>query len=444
MKTKRKEESPLIFSNQAQLQENLRKWFGSNFQGTSCCMVCVYESETTLRNFGLESGENEPRATRVLIVFAGLPIDLNAMGLWREWAVGCGAYEICMDYVSDNPEKTDFESVLNKHCDKWFHSCPAPDKPGLELGQWVTMPKGQTAKDDPSLVTMMFGSMGELLTEVDVVARRFSKAISSMAGKDRYLKEIDSLLSRKKLSTRNSADLEIGNITDQLPKLLLLGDSGVGKTLITAYLNERCGLKGRHLHISIPEYIGKEDMFEYTLFGYAAGNYTGGRPDGDHGLLLERIGGVVFLDEIGEANAAIQAKLLTFLDHYHIRPRGWVGDPFYCPILVVAATNRDLEEKESGKPLFRRDLLARFTDVHTIPPLRERKQDFAFILDCLLQRESMNPDQAIKEIGQEAMQFLIEHDFRKGNFRELEDMFRRACKIALREKRHFLVRSDFE
>ena len=94
--------------------------------------------------------------------------------------------------------------------------------------------------------------------------------------------------------------------------------------------------------------------------------------------------------------------------------------------------------------LFRNDLFRRFTDVLPIPPLRERKQDFEFILDCLLQRESLNPGGFITQIGTETLAFLKKNDFEKGNFRELEDLFRNACRTANKEDRPYLVRSDFE
>lgn len=88
------------------------------------------------------------------------------------------------------------------------------------------------------------------------------------------------------------------------------------------------------------------------------------------------MGGVVFLDEIGTANATIQAKLLAYLDDYTVRPRGWTSDPFDCPTLVVAATNRTLDELKTPE-IFRADLLARFTDIEEVPSVARENRGSA-------------------------------------------------------------------
>jgi DNA-binding NtrC family response regulator len=68
--------------------------------------------------------------------------------------------------------------------------------------------------------------------------------------------------------------LDIPERVDLLPRLLLRGETGVGKTLVARYLHNRSGSGERLLRIPIPEYLGKEDMFEYDLFGYMRGAYT--------------------------------------------------------------------------------------------------------------------------------------------------------------------------
>lgn len=442
--------NPALFANAEGLVEKLIGWVGDQFKGNSIILVCVSGNARPVVFPFAEMGQDW-RFTRALVLFERLPIDLEVVGLWREWVMQRGAWDLRMAFLHDGVNEASIKNVIETNCDGWFEAPPSRENLGIKRGACVRMPAKTTVKDDPSLLTMMFGSMGEFLTQVEVVACRFREAVNKGLRKDKavkYLKEIDELLAGKaKSGVLVPGPLGVEDRTDHLPRLLLRGESGVGKTLIASYLHNKTGLEARSfrpLHISIPEYLGKEDMFEYTLFGYAEGNYTGGKQGGDHGLLLHNVGGVVFLDEIGEANASLQAKLLTFLDHYKVRPRGWLGDPFYCPVLVVAATNRDLEEVVDGKPIFRRDLIARFTDRHRIPALRDRMEDLPFILDCLLQRESMNPEGRVQEIGQDAVAFLKSKTFEAGNFRELEDLFRSACHKAHRECRSYLVKADLE
>ena len=449
-----------VFGNRHELATSATTEFAESLRGRKACILLISDNA----NQGDKAFEFPDLGwvKRMVVVFTGRPVHLKTIESWRDWATDKmpGLLDLRMAFVVEHQTK-DVLNAVRTTCVEWFAERTAPEGVGLERRTWVRMPDEITAKDDPSLLTMMFGSMGKLLTGLEVAARSFKSAVGSRshgAEREAYLRRINELLARGGPQTKSGAtatskpsaksakpDLGLGNITDRIPKVLLLGDTGVGKTLIASYLHKRSGLLDSPLHISIPEFIGKEDMLEYKLFGYAAGNYTGGKPEGDHGLLLENVGRVVFLDEIGEANAEIQAKLLTFLDHFYVRPRGWLEDPFYCPVLIVAATNRNLHEKtRRGMRLFRNDLFRRFTDVLPIPPLRERKQDFEFILDCLLQRESLNPGGFITQIGTETLAFLKKNDFEKGNFRELEDLFRNACRTANKEDRPYLVRSDFE
>lgn len=442
-------DEPMIFANRKGLAAQIVAWVGDKFKHTPIVLICVSNNAGPGNDdFNFPDPKNMADFVRALVIFEGIPIDLDAIGAWRNWVMNKGAWDLRIAFLQELFTEESLKKTLEVNCKSWFMPQPEPETRKFKVGDYVQMPKEITEKDDPALLTMMFGSMGTLLTQVEVVARRFKAAISNKKLLEdkikKYHAQIDALLAGKpKPAFSKPDDLGVEGQTDHLPRLLLRGASGVGKTLIARYLHASSGLEGRPLHISIPEYLGKEDMFEYTLFGYAAGNYTGGRPEGDHGLLLHNVGGVVFLDEIGEANSVLQAKLLTFLDHYKVRPRGWLGDPFYCPVLVVAATNRDLEKKVNGEPLFRKDLLARFTDRHPIPALRERMGDLPFILDCLLQRTSINPNRWIEEIGQQAFEFLKTSTFEEGNFRELEDLFRSACQRAIRDARHYLVKADF-
>lgn len=307
---------------------------------------------------------------------------------------------------------------------------------------------------------------GGQLQRVDLMSKVFKRIKEIKAGKSQ---QVDAALSKMHeaigkcfldYATRSDSkeilesrkDLKV-NLT-AFPKILLCGESGVGKTLLANYIQNIISLKRKISRISIPEFLNKEDFFEYAMFGYVKGAYTGARDSGRHGLLMESIGNVIFLDEIGEASPTIQAKLLAYMDDYRVRPRGWEGEPFYCPVLIIAATNRDLKAMaEEGR--FRKDLLARFTDIEHIPPLRERLESIDLIIDILMQRDDINPRRDnhdldtkngrwIDVIEPEALLKLRYKDYREGNFRELEEVLRRACRVTHRDGRTRMRAHDIQ
>ncbi len=378
--------------------------------------------------------------TNILIVFVGLPVAIEALAAWRVWAITRGAMDVVLECVSGDIQNDMLLSFVASKLDKWRRRVVAREPVGLGVHSHIIMAADALQKDDPDLLTMMFGRMGELITRIDLIRRRFENASLALDdAKTGYLESIDALLREDNPSPEQSTPrIACDNRVDHLPRLLLRGESGVGKTLIARHLQ---GNGRRPVRVVIPEYLGKEDAFEYDLFGYVSGAYTGGREAGSRGLLLENLGGVVFLDEIGEANPTIQAKLLAYLDDYRVRPRGWQYQPFYCPTLIVAATNRNLDELVASGD-FRGDLLARFTDEETIPPLRERTESLPYILDCLLQRESINCGGAIQELGSAALDMLLRHEYKRGNFRQLEDLLRGACERARRDGRDQVCVND--
>jgi hypothetical protein len=369
---------------------------------------------------------------------------------WRDWASDRGAWEVQVAFLQffSGPDEERYKRIF-RLCKSWSGPIPEKETPAVRKEQFVRMTAERKDRNLATLLTMTLGSMGELLTRVEVLARRFKGSLPTDKGKPdtkeikTYLAQIEGLL---KGGRRQGGELPLfkkSESPDGLPKLLLRGDSGVGKSLIAEYLHAKTGWGGRPLRISIPEFLGKEDMFEYELFGYCKGAYTGGKDEGSLGLILRNAGRVVFLDEIGEASVYLQAKLLAFLDDYKVRPRGWEEEPFFCPVLIVAATNKDLEQMVATNE-FRGDLLARFTSRLTIPSLHERIDDLPFILDCLLQRPAMNSGGKIVEIGQQAFDSLKTLNYNEGNFRELENLFRKACERAARDGRDYIVKADVE
>ena len=405
--------------------------------------------------------------SRVLFLFTSLPVSMETIENWKTWVFDNKISEYRMDFLRVGEfSKSYVEGRILRHCRNWDKKKPEkeadPDERWKSIGGLVNLStsdrsgrdtnnRGLCTKDAPELLTATFGSMGELMMRIHNVGNRFKMALDNVAGPE-----------SDKKNDENADGLDIANRQKEIaallefpgrhsespktewpvdfPKLLLYGETGVGKTLVSRYLHKQISGDGRPLRISIPEFIGKEDYLEYSLFGYAKGTYTGGLQSGSSGLLVENMGKVVFLDEIEEANNTIQAKLLAFMDDYLVRPRGWRHEPFYCPVLIVAATNCSVVELQ--KRHFRRDLLNRFTDIETIPPLRERKESMDFIIDCLLQQDRINQKMMIKQIGRYALARLKGYSYEKGNFRELEDVLRNACVAARRDGRDYLCECD--
>lgn len=434
-----------IYAVDKSRKEQVSEWVGDIFsqEQRNACLIIIGKGQTSNHFASPLPGQ----ISRALLVFEQSPVEMATVDIWRNWAMEKGAWEVHVAFLPfyTGTDEARYKQIVS-HCEGWNTPPTEPEEIGIKKGDYVSMSPDSSDNNLATLLTMTIGTaMGELLTKVETLARRFKKSDVKPHKNDvkSYLKEIAGYLKSK---SPGEDELKLKGVKpspDHLPKLLLRGHSGVGKSLIAGYLHSRSGGEGRPLRVAIPEYLAKEDMFEYDLFGYCKGAYTDGKEDGSAGLLLSHVGQVVFLDEIGEANEYLQAKLLAFLDDYRVRPRGWEGKPFYCPVLVVAATNKDLNQMVRENR-FRGDLLARFTDRHIIPGLNDRIDDLPFILDCLLQRPAKNPDLKIEQIGTGAYEALKVRDYSDGNFRQLESLFRNACELALCDDRNHLVEADIQ
>ena len=220
--------------------------------------------------------------------------------------------------------------------------------------------------------------------------------------------------------------------SSQPPKLLLLGESGTGKSLVAKMVHRLLTSPPRDPQAPFVRVSCGGLQVEsaiHSLFGSGPDAFTG--VGAIAGSLLRANYGTAFFDEIGDLPLETQAWLLTFLDDLMLHPAGVT--PFPGFLQIVAATNRDVDHRSSQQQ-FRSDLLARFHLRVRIPPLRERREELDELVDFVAQNPEVNPEQrggrAVTSISEDAMGRLRSHDYRHGNFRELEEIVSQAIERA--------------
>jgi len=204
--------------------------------------------------------------------------------------------------------------------------------------------------------------------------------------------------------------------------VLIRGESGTGKEVAARTIHAVSG-RGDKPFIAVNCAAIAESLLESELFGYRQGAFTGA--DSDRvGLFEAARGGTIFLDEIGEAGLAVQAKLLRVLEDKMINR---VGDPIErsVDVRVIAATNRPLEEAIADKS-FREDLYYRLLVFPVdVPPLRDRADDIPLLTEHFLDRLGRRG----KKLPAATMARLRSHGW-PGNVRELRNLLERAHILA--------------
>jgi two-component system response regulator AtoC len=220
--------------------------------------------------------------------------------------------------------------------------------------------------------------------------------------------------------------------------VLLLGESGVGKSLFAHTIHERSRTStGPFIEIncaSLPE-----TLLESELFGYEPGAFTDARTQ-KIGLIELADGGTLFLDEITEISLLTQAKLLKFLDSKRFRRLG--GDQEVAvETRIIVASNRDIKAEVSEKR-FREDLYYRLNVVEIrVPPLRERREDIETIAQHYLAAFKKKFGKPALDFSPTARAMIREYPW-PGNVRELVNVLERGvllCKTDLLEPEHLPI-----
>jgi DNA-binding NtrC family response regulator len=205
--------------------------------------------------------------------------------------------------------------------------------------------------------------------------------------------------------------------------VLVRGETGTGKELIARALHQFGSDPGQAF---VPLNCGAipENLLESELFGHRKGSFTGA--DRDHrGAIEAARNGTLFLDEVGELPAALQVKLLRFLQSGEVRAVG-TEKALEVPVRVISATNRDLRaEVEAGN--FREDFFYRLAAYEIVlPPLRNRRSDIPLLVEHFRRRyEEKLGVVDLQAASSEVIDVLVGHSW-PGNVRELEHVVQRA------------------
>lgn len=208
--------------------------------------------------------------------------------------------------------------------------------------------------------------------------------------------------------------------------VLLLGESGTGKELFAQAIHNSSRKKGPFIAVNcsaIPR-----SLIESELFGYEAGSFTGANRNGRPGKFERAQNGTIFLDEIGDMPLDLQAILLRVLQEREIvRVGGYRPIPINAR--VIAATNRDLEQRVR-EGVFREDLYFRLNVITVnIPPLRERKEDIPLLTKAFLPDLSQKLGKNVTGISPSALRAMKAYDW-PGNVRELENVLERSILLS--------------
>jgi DNA-binding NtrC family response regulator len=250
--------------------------------------------------------------------------------------------------------------------------------------------------------------------------RRLSREVEARRGHDDGTGEVRNLIGRS--ASMLAVSKEIALSARSAATVLISGESGTGKEVVARLIHQHSGRSGPFVAVNCAAIV--DTLLESELFGHEKGAFTGAhsRKPGKFELAQD---GTLFLDEVGELAAPLQAKLLRALQE-RVFERVGGTQPIATSARVVAATNRDLSA-EAAAGRFREDLVYRLDVMHIrMPPLRERKEDVPLLADALLQRIAERVAKPLPTLTPEALALLRAHDW-PGNVRELENLLTQAA-----------------
>ncbi len=214
----------------------------------------------------------------------------------------------------------------------------------------------------------------------------------------------------------------IEQVADSDVTVLIRGESGVGKELVSRAIHQRSTRRNRPF-VKVNCAALPAELLESELFGHERGAFTGAATT-RIGKFEQADGGTLMLDEIGEMKPALQAKLLHVLQDGEFTKLG-SNKRIQVDVRIVAATNRDLERMMFDGE-FREDLYYRLKVIElVVPALRERGDELATLTDFFVARYSRKYNRPARPISDQLRQLFMQYEW-PGNIRELENMIKRV------------------
>jgi DNA-binding NtrC family response regulator len=253
----------------------------------------------------------------------------------------------------------------------------------------------------------------ELATEVELLRSEVNRSygFDNIIGKSKEMREIFKV---------------VRQVADSKTTILVTGDSGTGKELISRAIHYHSPRKNKPF-VTINCAAIPETLIESELFGHEKGAFTNAY-EKKIGRFEMAHSGSLFLDEIGELSLSTQSKILRFLEEREFTRVGG-GKNIKVDVRLIAATNKRLEESIKNGT-FREDLYYRINVVPIdVPPLRNRKEDIPLLAGHFIKKFYEENRKGPQEMSKEAMDLLASYDW-PGNVRELENLIERVMALS--------------
>ena len=332
--------------------------------------------------------------------------------------------------------------IRNEDIDAVITDLKMPSKDGFHLFEYVS-------KHHPHMPVLFLTAYGTVESAVDAMRSgayyyfikppdysQLKSVLARAIEQHGIKKDLDRL--KKKTSQVNHSDALIAQtpsmvgivkiidtVKDSESSVLILGETGSGKEIIASNLHY-LGKRFNKPFIALNCAAIPRELIESELFGFEKGAFTG--------AASSRVGkfeaaeeGTVFLDEIGELELSVQAKLLRVLQEREVERLG-TNKKFKVNFRLISSTNRDLK-KEVAEGRFREDLYYRINVIQImVPPLRERKQDIPLLATEFLNAFSIRENRPFT-LSDEVLDVFTNYDW-PGNVRQLKNVIERSAVLA--------------